>query len=85
MTPTPGCYAVATRPVTRDSDSWFSPPVVVAPAGTWAVVRKVTGLWSTRVTVVFLGSGVEAEVPEGMFDFYDEAPAAREVRPTVLT
>ena len=85
MIPAPGCYAVSTRPVTRDGDSWFSPPVVVAPAGTWAVVRRVTGIFGRRVTVVFLGSGIEAEAAEGVFDFYDEAPAAREVRPTVLT
>ena len=85
MTPTPGCYAVATRPVTREGDSWFSPPVVVAPAGTWAVVRKVTGIFATRVTVVFLGSGIEAEAGAGGFDFYADAPAARDVRPTVLT
>lgn len=48
--------------------------------------RRVTGILSTRVTVVFLGSGVEVDdVPAGRFEFYDEVPAARQVRPVALT
>ena len=86
MTPTPGCYAVPTREVTRGDGGFWTPPRVVAPAGTWGVVRRVTGILSARVTVVFLGSGVEVDdVPAHWFEFYDEVPAAREVRPVALT
>lgn len=85
MTPTPGCYALTTTPVTRDDGGLWSSPRVVAPTGTWGVVRRVTGILSTRVTVVFLGSGVEAEASGHAFEFYDDAPAERAVRPVALT
>ena len=85
MTPTPGCYALTTTPVTRDAGGFWSSPRVVAPAGTWGVVRRVTGILSTRVTVVFLGSGVEAEASEHAFEFYADAPAERAVRPVAAT